>query len=130
VASGEHDIAHVVPLACAGVAQSVHVVPGRLHQREVLVARNHARVRARESELPGRRLRDDEQVRGAVTARRFGTGERCAGHQTAEGGHRYCQMTSTREVDTEPFPAQGRRLRELGMYRQLAKKQKSRRELA
>jgi hypothetical protein len=37
-------------------------------------------------------------------------------------------MTNTCEVDTEPFPAPGTPLRELGMYRQIAKKQKSRRE--
>jgi hypothetical protein len=60
--------------------------------------------------------------------RRFGTGKRCAGDQAAEGGHRYCQMTNAREVDTEPFPALGRRLRELEMYRHLAEKQKSRRD--
>jgi hypothetical protein len=90
--------------------------------------RHHARVRARESKLSLCRSRHDQEVWRAVRARRFGTGERCAGDQAAEGGHSYCQMTNAREVDTEPFPALRRRLRELEMYRQLAEKQKSRRD--
>ena len=47
----------------------------------------------------------------------------------AEGGCRYSKMTNSREVDTEPFPALGRRLRELEhVSAHAAKKQQSRRE--
>ena len=99
--------------AGSGALQVCHVVAGRLDQREVVVARHHARVRARERELSAGRIRHHEQVRGGIRARRFGAREGRSGDQAAEGGCCYSQMTNTREVDTEPFPAQGRRLREL-----------------
>ena len=104
--------------ACAGAAQAVHVVPGRLDQREVLVARHHARVRARESELSAGRVRHDEQVPRGVRARRLGTGERRAGDQRRRGRlslqpddeyvrSRYGALSRTRDA-----------VRELEMYRQ------------
>jgi len=64
----------------------------------------------------------------AIGVRRIGAGKRGAGDQAAEGGRCQSKVTNRCEVDTEPFPALRRRLRELGMYRQLAKKQQSRRE--
>jgi hypothetical protein len=67
-------------------------------------------------------------MRAGVRARRLGAGERCADDQAAEGGRSQSKVTNSREVDTEPFPALGRRLRELGMYRQVGEKQQSRRE--
>ena len=105
LAAGQQHLAHVVAAAGAGAAQALVVVAARLDQRELAVARDHARVGARQGELATGRIRHHEQVRGGVRARRFGARQGRACDKTAEGGRRYGQVTNSGEVDTEPFPA-------------------------
>ena len=68
LAAGERHAPHVVAAARPGAAQELVVLARRFDEREVAVAGDHARVRARESELATRRIGHHEQVQGGVRA--------------------------------------------------------------
>ena len=88
LAAGQQNVVHVVAAGGAGATQALVILPGRLHQGERAIARDHARVRLLESQLPACRIRHHEQMWSRVRARRFGARQGRASYQTAEGGRR------------------------------------------
>jgi hypothetical protein len=64
------------------------VAPGGLREREVLVARDDARVRAIERGLSLGAMRYDPQVQPSIRPRGLGVGERAA---PDKGGQQQCQ---------------------------------------